>query len=162
SLCTGIPKDRQFHYDVVGAGHYGIFSGRRWREKVYPQVRDFIAGYQKPGAKAPRAAGEPASASSKAAGSPTATVAGTAAPDPGRAQGRHAPGPPREPSRAELPPPPAAVGCAACGAPRDAGHNRRVPFSASLAEALDRALPQTQCTRCGYADCRAYAEALTD
>ncbi|HET9645040.1 MAG TPA: polyhydroxyalkanoate depolymerase, partial [Burkholderiaceae bacterium] len=25
-LCTGIPKDRQFHYDVEGAGHYGIFS----------------------------------------------------------------------------------------------------------------------------------------
>jgi poly(3-hydroxybutyrate) depolymerase len=42
-LCTGIPKDRQFHYDVVGAGHYGIFSGRRWREKVYPVVKDFIA-----------------------------------------------------------------------------------------------------------------------
>jgi len=45
-LCTGIPKTRQFHYDVEGAGHYGIFSGRRWREKVYPQVRDFIASHQ--------------------------------------------------------------------------------------------------------------------
>ncbi|MET0333229.1 MAG: polyhydroxyalkanoate depolymerase, partial [Rhizobacter sp.] len=42
-LCTGIPKARQFHYDVEGAGHYGIFSGRRWREKVYPTLRDFIA-----------------------------------------------------------------------------------------------------------------------
>jgi poly(3-hydroxybutyrate) depolymerase len=41
-LCTGIPKDRSFHYDAVGAGHYGIFSGRRWRDKVYPTVRDFI------------------------------------------------------------------------------------------------------------------------
>lgn len=30
----------------------------------------------------------------------------------------------------------------------------------SLVERLDAALPQTQCTRCGYADCRAYAEAL--
>ncbi len=49
-LCTGIPKSRQFHYDVEGAGHYGIFSGRRWREKVYPQVRDFIASHQKAGA----------------------------------------------------------------------------------------------------------------
>jgi len=28
---------------VEGAGHYGIFSGRRWREMVYPEVRDFIA-----------------------------------------------------------------------------------------------------------------------
>jgi len=45
-LCTGIPKARQFHYDVVGAGHYGIFSGRRWREMVYPTVRDFIASHQ--------------------------------------------------------------------------------------------------------------------
>ncbi len=44
-LCEGIPKTRQFHYDVEGAGHYGIFSGRRWREKVYPQVRDFIARF---------------------------------------------------------------------------------------------------------------------
>ena len=42
-LCTGIPKARQFHYDVDGAGHYGIFSGRRWREMVYPVVKDFIA-----------------------------------------------------------------------------------------------------------------------
>ena len=45
-LCTGIPKTRQFHYDVVGAGHYGIFSGRRWRDIVYPQVRDFIARFE--------------------------------------------------------------------------------------------------------------------
>ena len=45
-LCTGIPKARQFHYDAIGAGHYGIFSGRRWREKVYPHLRDFIAAHQ--------------------------------------------------------------------------------------------------------------------
>jgi len=45
-LCTGIPRDRQFRYDVEGAGHYGIFSGRRWREMVYPQVRGFIASHQ--------------------------------------------------------------------------------------------------------------------
>jgi electron transport complex protein RnfB len=32
--------------------------------------------------------------------------------------------------------------------------------SAALAEALLDALPQTQCRRCGYADCRAYAEAM--
>ena len=46
SLCTSIPASRRFHYDVIGAGHYGIFSGRRWREKVYPKVRDFIAAHQ--------------------------------------------------------------------------------------------------------------------
>jgi Na+-translocating ferredoxin:NAD+ oxidoreductase subunit B len=30
----------------------------------------------------------------------------------------------------------------------------------SLVDVLDDALPQTQCTRCGYADCRAYAEGI--
>ena len=47
-LCTGIPKVRQFHFDVEGAGHYGIFSGRRWRDMAYPVVRDFIARYNEP------------------------------------------------------------------------------------------------------------------
>ncbi len=46
ALCTGVPAHRQFHYEALGAGHYGIFSGRRWREKVYPVVRDFIASHQ--------------------------------------------------------------------------------------------------------------------
>jgi poly(3-hydroxybutyrate) depolymerase len=41
-LCTGVPKSRQKHIEVKGAGHYGIFAGRRWRDIVYPQVRDFI------------------------------------------------------------------------------------------------------------------------
>jgi poly(3-hydroxybutyrate) depolymerase len=45
-LCTGVPASRKFHYDVEGAGHYGIFSGRRWREKVYPVLKDFIAQHQ--------------------------------------------------------------------------------------------------------------------
>jgi len=38
------------------------------------------------------------------------------------------------------------------------------PFAATdpaaLAARLDAALPQTQCTRCGYPDCRGYAEAM--
>ena len=42
ALCTGIPELRKRHYTVPGAGHYGIFSGRRWREQVYPEVREFI------------------------------------------------------------------------------------------------------------------------
>jgi poly(3-hydroxybutyrate) depolymerase len=42
-LCTGIARRAGDHYEVPGAGHYGIFSGRRWREQVYPRVRDFIA-----------------------------------------------------------------------------------------------------------------------
>ncbi|CAN1512877.1 DepA Poly-beta-hydroxyalkanoate depolymerase [Burkholderiaceae bacterium] len=41
-LCTGIPKSKRQHYEVEGAGHYGIFSGRRWRDMVYPVVKAFI------------------------------------------------------------------------------------------------------------------------
>ena len=41
-LCKGIVPSKQQHLEVPGAGHYGIFSGRRWREIVFPQVRDFI------------------------------------------------------------------------------------------------------------------------
>jgi electron transport complex protein RnfB len=35
-----------------------------------------------------------------------------------------------------------------------------MPPSPSLAEAVDAALPQTQCRRCGYEACRPYAEAI--
>jgi poly(3-hydroxybutyrate) depolymerase len=42
SLCLNIPAERREHYVAQGVGHYGIFSGRRWRELVYPRVRGFI------------------------------------------------------------------------------------------------------------------------
>ena len=35
-----------------------------------------------------------------------------------------------------------------------------VSASQRLSQALNGALPQTQCTRCGYPDCRAYAQAI--
>ncbi|MDG2526751.1 polyhydroxyalkanoate depolymerase [Stenotrophomonas sp. HITSZ_GD] len=55
-LCTGIEPAHRRHLVVEGAGHYGIFSGRRWRDVVYPQVRDFIARYAaEPVRKAPAA-----------------------------------------------------------------------------------------------------------
>ncbi|HOM14512.1 MAG TPA: polyhydroxyalkanoate depolymerase [Rubrivivax sp.] len=44
-LCSGIDPARRFHYDAEGAGHYGIFSGRRWRDKVYPRLRAFVAEF---------------------------------------------------------------------------------------------------------------------
>ncbi|MDM0112119.1 polyhydroxyalkanoate depolymerase [Variovorax sp. J22R133] len=47
-LCTGIPKTQRRHLEVEGAGHYGIFSGRRWREHVYPEVQAFIAAHDQP------------------------------------------------------------------------------------------------------------------
>ena len=45
-LCVGIPKSSKDHYEVAGAGHYGIFAGRRWREKVYPKIKSFIRDHQ--------------------------------------------------------------------------------------------------------------------
>lgn len=44
-LCSGIPASRKHNLLIKDAGHYGIFSGRRWRETIYPQLRDFIAAH---------------------------------------------------------------------------------------------------------------------
>jgi len=41
-LCSGIPAARKKHLLATDVGHYGIFSGRKYREVIYPQVRDFI------------------------------------------------------------------------------------------------------------------------
>jgi poly(3-hydroxybutyrate) depolymerase len=41
-LCSGIPAAMQEDYVVPQAGHYGIFSGRRWRELVCPKITGFI------------------------------------------------------------------------------------------------------------------------
>ena len=73
-LCSGIPEAHHFHYDAKGAGHYGIFSGRRWRENVYPEVRAFIARYH---ATPPAAAGHGprGRAVTKSAGRKTAPAA---------------------------------------------------------------------------------------
>ena len=52
-LCTGIVSQHKKHLEVPGAGHYGIFSGRRWREIVFPQVRDFILAHHVVGQNKP-------------------------------------------------------------------------------------------------------------
>jgi poly(3-hydroxybutyrate) depolymerase len=44
-LCLNIPRERREHFLAPQVGHYGIFSGRRWRETVYPRVREFIRRY---------------------------------------------------------------------------------------------------------------------
>lgn len=51
-ICTGVSAAHKHHYEVKGAGHYGIFSGKRWREMVYPQVKAFILQNQPNSAKA--------------------------------------------------------------------------------------------------------------
>jgi poly(3-hydroxybutyrate) depolymerase len=47
-MCSGVAAGRKKHFEAVGAGHYGIFSGRRWREAVYPAVKAFILESNKP------------------------------------------------------------------------------------------------------------------
>ncbi|HVZ31126.1 MAG TPA: polyhydroxyalkanoate depolymerase, partial [Polyangiaceae bacterium] len=41
-LCSGIPPERKRHLLVENVGHYGLFSGRRWRTLVYPRIAEFI------------------------------------------------------------------------------------------------------------------------
>ena len=41
-LCTGLRPHMKRHYLQAGAGHYGVFSGRRWDSQIYPQLRSFI------------------------------------------------------------------------------------------------------------------------
>jgi poly(3-hydroxybutyrate) depolymerase len=51
-MCTGVAANDRLHLEVPGAGHYGIFSGSRWRTIVYPQVVNFIKSHAAPAAKA--------------------------------------------------------------------------------------------------------------
>jgi poly(3-hydroxybutyrate) depolymerase len=41
-LCTRIPAEKRKHLLAQAVGHYGIFSGRKYRELIYPQIRGFI------------------------------------------------------------------------------------------------------------------------
>jgi poly(3-hydroxybutyrate) depolymerase len=45
ALCLNIPRARREHFCAPGVGHYGIFSGRRWRELVFPRVSAFLRRY---------------------------------------------------------------------------------------------------------------------
>jgi poly(3-hydroxybutyrate) depolymerase len=41
-LCTSIRPYMKTHHIQTGVGHYGVFSGRRWNQQIYPRVRDMI------------------------------------------------------------------------------------------------------------------------
>jgi poly(3-hydroxybutyrate) depolymerase len=79
-LCTGVPASERQHLEVPGAGHYGIFSGRRWRDIVYPQVVKFIQGHApktKASAPKPVAAAPLAAKAAKSAKAVVKTLAKT-------------------------------------------------------------------------------------
>jgi poly(3-hydroxybutyrate) depolymerase len=44
-LCTGIPADMKQDFVAPKCGHYGIFSGRRWREIIAPKIGEFIKAH---------------------------------------------------------------------------------------------------------------------
>ncbi len=50
-LCTNIPEHMQRDYIQPGVGHYGVFSGRRFKSEIYPRVREFMRAFQSPGAR---------------------------------------------------------------------------------------------------------------
>lgn len=41
-LCSSLAPSLRRHHIQPKVGHYGMFNGRRWREEIYPHVRDFI------------------------------------------------------------------------------------------------------------------------
>ncbi|WP_333586921.1 polyhydroxyalkanoate depolymerase [Phenylobacterium sp.] len=45
-LCAGLPAELKADYVQPHVGHYGVFNGRRFREEIYPRVRDFIATHE--------------------------------------------------------------------------------------------------------------------
>lgn len=41
-ICSGLPASRRRHLLQHGAGHYGVFSGRRWRNEIAPELLEFM------------------------------------------------------------------------------------------------------------------------
>lgn len=41
-LCPRLPASHKAEHVEQDAGHYGVFSGSRWSEHIYPRVRDWI------------------------------------------------------------------------------------------------------------------------
>ncbi len=45
ALCSSLPESKREHFMVPKVGHYGIFSGRRWREEICPRIGAFIRSH---------------------------------------------------------------------------------------------------------------------
>ena len=41
-LCTSLPLHMKTHHVQAGVGHYGVFSGRKWNQQIYPRLREVI------------------------------------------------------------------------------------------------------------------------
>ena len=45
-LCVNIPKAKKHYYMQKGVGHYGVFSGRKFREVVVPEIHKFVSSLE--------------------------------------------------------------------------------------------------------------------
>jgi poly(3-hydroxybutyrate) depolymerase len=45
-LCSGLRPYMKTHHVQTGAGHYGVFNGRRWDTQIYPLVRSTIHAHE--------------------------------------------------------------------------------------------------------------------
>jgi poly(3-hydroxybutyrate) depolymerase len=41
-LCRGLRAYKKRHHMQTGVGHYGVFSGKRWQNQIYPILRNVI------------------------------------------------------------------------------------------------------------------------
>ena len=41
-ICTNVRAYRRIHHMQAGVGHYGVFSGKKWNNEIYPLLRDFV------------------------------------------------------------------------------------------------------------------------
>ncbi len=48
ALCSSIAADKRANVLQLGVGHYGIFSGTKWRTEVAPRIAAFIAAQSPP------------------------------------------------------------------------------------------------------------------
>ncbi len=51
-LCCNIPNSHKIDYVQPGVGHYGVFSGKRFRQEIQPRMREFYRLHFDPQAEA--------------------------------------------------------------------------------------------------------------
>ena len=45
TIATGLPEEKKRYYMAEGVGHYGIFNGSKWRDRIAPVVEQWITAH---------------------------------------------------------------------------------------------------------------------
>jgi poly(3-hydroxybutyrate) depolymerase len=45
TIATSLPAEKKRYYMAEGVGHYGIFNGSKWRDRIAPVVEEWIAAH---------------------------------------------------------------------------------------------------------------------